>query len=337
MEIQLLDGTDAGLFRDWHATQQRSQEHERPYANVWSHDQVLAEVRSPTARRRFLPYAGVVDGEVVTAAVLSLPTRDNLTSCEITVDTCPDRRRRGHGSAMVAHLEQVAAAEGRTLVNTEVPYPFASPVDGAGHPDVDFLTRRGYVFGLGDVQRMLPLPVDDDLLARLEQDAAPHHAAYRLETVVGPVPDEHVASFAVIDASLMTEAPVGEIQREASTSDPAAVREAEALATAQGRTSYRVLAIDPAGEVAAFTTLVSSREEPTKGYQWGTVVRRQDRGHRPGVAVKVANLQLFQRHEPTVQRLITYNAEVNGHMVGINDALGFVPVERMGEFQKRLG
>lgn len=332
-----MDGADAGLFRDWHATQQVSQEHERPFANVWSHDQVLAELRAPMTRRRFLPYAGVVGGEVVTAAVLSLPTRDNLASCEVTLDTRPERRRRGHGATMLAHLERVARRESRTLVNTEVPYPFEAPANGAGHPDVDFLTRRGYVFGLGDVQRMLPLPVDDDVLTRVARDAAPHHADYRIEVVVGAIPEEHLASYAVIDASLMTEAPVGGIERDAVTADPSAVREAEALATAQGRTPYVALAIDKAGEVAAFTTLVASRQEPTKGYQWGTVVRVQDRGHRLGAAVKVANLRLFGQREPAVRRLFTYNAEVNAHMVGINDALGFVPVERLGEFQKRLG
>ena len=30
----------------------------------------------------------------------------------------------------------------------------------------------------------------------------------------------------------------------------------------------------------------------------------------------------------------TWNAEVNEHMIGINERLGFRPVERMGEFQK---
>jgi hypothetical protein len=37
-----------------------------------------------------------------------------------------------------------------------------------------------------------------------------------------------------------------------------------------------------------------------------------------------------------VRRLTTYNAEVNSHMVGVNEAMGFRPVARLGDFQKKL-
>ncbi len=47
-------------------------------------------------------------------------------------------------------------------------------------------------------------------------------------------------------------------------------------------------------------------------------------------------LALLQRESPFTRRVLTWNAEVNGHMIGVNERLGFVPVERSGEFQKRL-
>lgn len=52
--------------------------------------------------------------------------------------------------------------------------------------------------------------------------------------------------------------------------------------------------------------------------------------------MKVANLRLFQSSDPVATRLRTWNAEVNGHMVGVNERLGVRPVERLGEFQKKL-
>jgi hypothetical protein len=55
-----------------------------------------------------------------------------------------------------------------------------------------------------------------------------------------------------------------------------------------------------------------------------------------GVAVKVRNLEFLQSREPDAPVVITDNAESNEHMVGINVRLGFRPVERSGEFQKRL-
>jgi hypothetical protein len=63
-------------------------------------------------------------------------------------------------------------------------------------------------------------------------------------------------------------------------------------------------------------------------------VRRSARGHRLGLALKVANLRLLQRERPDILSVTTYNAEVNAHMIGVNQRLGFRPVARLGEFQK---
>jgi hypothetical protein len=64
-------------------------------------------------------------------------------------------------------------------------------------------------------------------------------------------------------------------------------------------------------------------------------VRRDARGHRLGLAVKLANLRLLQAERPDIEVLTTYNAEVNTHMIEVNERLGFRPVARLGEFQKR--
>jgi RimJ/RimL family protein N-acetyltransferase len=191
------------------------------------------------------------------------------------------------------------------------------------------------VFGLGDVHRRLELPAEPGLFDRLAAEAAPHHPAYEIRSWRGPVPEELVASFATISASLMTEAPVGEVEREAEVADVAVLRDDEALQEKQGRVPYITVAVDRAGTVVAFTTLMTTVHEPGRGYQWGTVVDRAHRGHRLGIAVKAANLRALQQHDPPVREVFTYNAEGNAHMVAINDALGFVAVERLGEFQKR--
>ena len=86
----------------------------------------------------------------------------------------------------------------------------------------------------------------------------------------------------------------------------------------------------------AYSDLATTVHEPGRAYQWGTLVRREHRGHRLGVAVKVANVRLLQRERPDITRLTTYNAEVNSHMIGVNEAIGFRPVARLGDFQKKL-
>jgi RimJ/RimL family protein N-acetyltransferase len=52
--------------------------------------------------------------------------------------------------------------------------------------------------------------------------------------------------------------------------------------------------------------------------------------------MKIANLRLLQAERPEISRVITYNAEVNGPMIAVNETLGFRAVECLGEFQKRI-
>jgi hypothetical protein len=86
--------------------------------------------------------------------------------------------------------------------------------------------------------------------------------------------------------------------------------------------------------VVAYTMIQVDRAG--RAFQWGTLVRGADRGHRLGLAVKVANHRMLQDRRPDLRRVSTYNAEVNAHMVAVNELLGFRPVERLGEFQRRL-
>lgn len=116
-----------------------------------------------------------------------------------------------------------------------------------------------------------------------------------------------------------------------------AYREQERAVLRQGRTSYHAVALDSAGGAVAYSTMMVSRHAPGQCFQWGTLVRRDHRGHRLGMAVKLANLRQLAAADASVHSLVTYNAEVNTHMLAINEALGFRPVERLGEFQKRLG
>lgn len=51
---------------------------------------------------------------------------------------------------------------------------------------------------------------------------------------------------------------------------------------------------------------------------------------------KLANLRRLQAEYPAVQRVITFNAGENEHMLAINVQLGFRPVGYDGEWQKRI-
>lgn len=337
LTIHEVDPSDDAAFAAWHAAYEAAERAELgEHATVWQPEEVRVMLRQRGLRYRALVWSGVLDGEVVAAGFARLPLLDNLDRIEIAVQVPPAHRRRGHGSAMLAHLEAYAAAQGRRIVVGEAGYRYDSGVDGTGEAGPEFARARGYALAIGDVQRSLALPVDAALLDRLARDAAPHHASYTLRSWVGPVPDDLLQGWAELVASLMTEAPTGELDVEPETASTQAVRENEAVIAQQGRTKLNTVAVTADGEVVAYSDLALTVHEPDRAYQWGTLVRRDHRGHRLGIAVKVANLRQLQQGYDGVRRLVTYNAEVNAPMIGVNDLLGFVPVARLGEFQKRL-
>jgi len=329
---------DAEVARFHEVTESVARDSLGSVATTWTLPEVTVQLRDPGTRARGYAFVARADGadEVVGAGLLVTPLLDNLDSARVAVDVLPQHRRRGVGTALLARLEAEARAHGRSLLDAEASWPTDVGPTGEGWHGVEFAGAHGYPLALGDVQRELTLPVDDALLAELAAQAAPHHEAFTLRTFVGPVPDEIAQSWVDLWASLMTEAPVGDKELEPEAADVAAMRADEELLVRQGRTAYHAVALDAAGEVVAYTDLGTTVHDPGVVYQWGTLVRRDARGHRLGLAVKVANLQLIQRERDDVRRLVTWNAEVNEHMIGVNERLGFRPVARMGEFQKRL-
>ena len=337
LEIARLDPFDGAAFDAWHAAYLAA-EHagEDGVAAPLMREEVRAVLQDTGTRRWNGGWTGTVSGRVVAAGWLDLPLLDNPDRADLTVHVVPDERRRGYGSELACRLEEEARDRGRTLLKGETAWPYAAGPDGTGQPGREFARSLGYALALGDVKRMLRLPVPDRLLDDLAAEAAPHHAAYTLRSWAGPVPNALLDGWAALTATLETEAPTGQLEVEPEHVDAAVVREGEALIARQGRRKFNTVALDGAGAVVAYTDIATTVHEPDRAYQWGTLVRRDARGHRLGLAVKVANLRLLQESCPDLRRLTTYNAEVNPHMVDVNDRLGFVTVARLGEFQKRL-
>jgi GNAT superfamily N-acetyltransferase len=338
MEIVVVDPYDEGMLASWHAVLDAVDQADRPEtADTWSLEELRAELRQKSDYWRRCSFAARVAGETVGAAWLALSLQDNLHRAELFVAVLPAHRRRGVGTALLHHVEEIARTEDRTVAGAEADWPSATGPEGSGWAGPEFLGHHGYERVLVDVQRRLPLPVDHRVLDELAHEAAERADGYALRSWIGPVPEELVAGWAALDASLETEAPTGGLDLEPRAAAVAKVREEEELMATQRRTSYATVALDADGQVVAYTQIAVSSDGTGKAYQGGTLVRRDHRGHRLGLAVKAANLRLL--HDTglgDITQLVTYNAASNEHMVGVNDRLGFRPVEWAGEFQKRL-
>ena len=339
LEIVEVDPFDDHRFEAWYAVHKAALEAAVGVdeAAVYGLAETRVQWQQPTSDEARTAYAGLLDGEVVAVGVLGVPLLENLTAASVEVAVAPEHQRRGQGRAMLAHVEEAAAAAGRSRLTTEIRFRHehgTSGHDGDGSRDVAFAEAAGFRLGISDVQRWLDLPVADALLDELAGRAAERHQGYELRSWVGPVPDELAAGWAELDGSLMTEAPMGEMEFEVMHVDVARLREQEESIARQQRTAYHSVALDGTGAVVAYSMLVQG-DASTVAYQWGTLVRRDHRGHRLGLAVKVANQRLLQRERTDTLRVSTWNAEVNDHMIGVNEQLGFRPVSRMGEFQKK--
>ncbi len=85
------------------------------------------------------------------------------------------------------------------------------------------------------------------------------------------------------------------------------------------------------------TELLVSPHSPAQGWQAVTVVHPSHRGHRLGLAVKIANLEALAARAPAVRLIVTGNAATNGPMIAVNDMLGFEIASEGMFWQKLLG
>jgi RimJ/RimL family protein N-acetyltransferase len=338
LRITDVDPSDPASFDPFHEVYAAASRHgpQGRYTTVWQPDEVRVAMDNPDERTFRVGWSGYVGDRVVVTGWMGGSTVDNTDLVEVLVCCAPADRGRGYATTMLEHVERQARARGRQRLVGEVNWPYAAGAEGTGSAELAWARRHGFEVGLVDVQRRLSLPVATALLDRLAAEAAPHHAGYTLRSFTGPVPDDLVDDWVALSATLATEAPMGDIARETESADVDRYRAEEAMVARQGRVKISTGALAPDGRLVAYTDLVLTVHESERAYQWGTLVRPYHRGHRLGLAVKVANLRVLQESQPQITTVVTYNADVNAPMVAVNEQLGFVPVQWMGELQKKL-
>jgi GNAT superfamily N-acetyltransferase len=253
-------------------------------------------------------------GEPAGAYLLELPQRENRANGFAEIIVAPDRRRRGAGRLLLAHLAGQAARADRTLLMAST---------RIGSPGSAFAVATGGREGLRDVRRVQDL--SQDLLGRLpglRAGAQPHAAGYVFRCWSGPTPDELVASMCAVYTAL-GDSP-HEAEFEPATYDAGRLREDDQRHIVRGCRWHSAAALRTAtGEVAAVTQVVVNPDEPAWGWQAITAVAREHRGHRLGLLVKVAMLERLAGLEPGLRHIVTYNAAANEHMIAVNDQLGY--------------
>ena len=257
---------------------------------------------------------------IVGGYTLELPDRENLGRSGLWIVVAPARRRAGLGEALLRHASARASELGRSRLTGDV---------RAGTPGDAFARAAGAAAELTEARRTLDVrSIPAARLAELRASIKAVSAGYALLEWSGPVPEAYLDAVAALNEA-MGDAPrsAGE---ERQSWDAERVRQTGRRAIRQGLRHYSVAARHEAtGELAGLTEAAIDPADPEWGHQELTAVVRGHRGHRLGLLLKVAMLELLAEREPRMGRIETYNAESNAHMVAINETLGYQVAGRL--------
>lgn len=327
MEIRRLDTTDPDELKQWYDVCVASVRAEQPGFVPKPFEEQVRQVVEPELGAERYDLVAVDGGVVVGAVMVYLPMEDNREIAWFVVDVDPARRRRGIGRALIARAEADVPSDRREfIVPTKVP---AERVED--HPYHRFGEAVGYAVSTVSTERVLAWPVDRAVLDQL----AVSPDGYRLESYVDGVPQAYRPSLGVLKGLIDVDAPTGDIEWEASPMSPEHYAEELRRHVASGRRLVESVALDASGEVVAYSEVVVPSMPERHLTQEGTLVRSDHRGHRLGLAVKIANLQALLELGVANPSIRTGNDDANRHMIAINEQLGFVPDVTEVMFVKR--
>lgn len=328
MDITRFGPDDVAALKEWTDLHNAVSKVDSP----WEHEQTL--LRSE-ARFRYgwdgepsVPFLGHVDGQLVASGTYAISEYDNLHLAWLGIVVHPDHRRRGHGSTVLAFLEDEARRLGRTSA-------------GIGGWESDavrgFAAKHGYEKKHQAINRRQYLAdVDRAELQKRYDEALTHATDYVLERRPLPTPEEDLADFAEM-ASAINDAPTDDLDIEDEVFSAERMKAYEDACAFRQERAYRVVARHvPSGQLAGQTVVVVDSNNPTVGDQHDTSVVGAHRGHRLGLLLKGEMLLWLAEEEPQLEEIDTYNAESNDHMIGVNELLGYRVMGRELAYQKSL-
>ena len=152
---------------------------------------------------------------------------------------------------------------------------------------------------------------------------------------VDRTPPEWLPDLALLYTRMSTDAPSAGLAEPEQLWTPERVAQEEQKAAASPRTALTSAVLHgPSGHLVGFTKLEVPAESGRSVSQADTLVLREHRGHRLGMLLKVANLELLAAERPGRPSVTTYNAEENRHMLDVNETLGFVPMGYEGAWRR---
>lgn len=324
---RIKDATGAAR---WFALASKCVPVDHPGLVAGSLEELLHQLRGRQRSARYTHFVAVEDGSDVAYGTVRLPLRDNLSNATVSISVLPSRRKQGIGTEFASEILDFIRSEERTSAVWTVGSPVSEEAPGCA-----FSRALGARRVLSRLRRELDLTmVDESELENLVKTKIDgRNSDYEIVTWVDRAPDHFVEGVAQLVGRMSKDAPRGDLSWESELWDASRWREKEDDAFHSGRGRLAAGAINRSGHLVAFTDIGVWKQEPCVAEQWNTIVDPDHRGHRLGLAVKIANVRQLRREVPEALRLETWNANENTRMIAINELLGFQIVERVDEFQ----
>jgi GNAT superfamily N-acetyltransferase len=333
LEICGVDVRDESALREWYDVWRAGQPH-RPEELVPSWESARVPLMTPRDDFDVSLFGMRDDGTLVGAALLNLPTADNPTVAYADLMTDADHRRRGVGSALLAELERRARAAGRERLLSEVFVPAGQEDEVTG--DMRFAEARGYSVANREGMKAVHLTDAEHLWAPLEAEVAAALGDYRVVTWRDVCPEEYVESFADALSRAMSLIPQGDLDLDDREWTAEGIRTYEQHRIEIGLVTIESAAVIPDGTVVGLTGIRTNVADPRVARIGITMVLPEHRGHRLGLATKLASHRTLREQVPGCELVGTSNAEKNTHMNAINERMGYVQMETVVEYHRRL-
>ena len=341
VDVGQIAPRDDDAFDDWFAVVHAIDMERWPDKPGWQRVERLAmalDQNGPEEHRLLVARDGT--GTVRGVADIELYRRENLELARVELRVLPASRRRGIGSSLLAAVEQIVVAAGRTELGGMDETP--ARADPAGFADYEdaagpFAVRHGFALAQTMVRRELQLPLSPRHARALADSPKARPPGYSLITFADRWPDELIADRCELGRRMSTDVPIGEQELDEEVWDEARVRQIEAAFAAQNRAKVITVARhDDSGRLAGFTEIAVPLGAPESVWQHDTLVMREHRGHSLGFAMKVANLAALEQRFPAARTVSTWNAAENAPMIAVNDEMGFEVASHSNYWLKKL-
>jgi GNAT superfamily N-acetyltransferase len=319
VEIRAVDGSGGEFQRAFGVLADVAAEREFP--TLLPVDEALTLLTTPPADYRFTCLS---TGDFTGAAWVTWPLAENEQLVVVDLAVLPTHRRRGIASALLGAVKAQALADGRSVLIGETYTPYGEAVgDGAA-----FAQASGFESQYAALHQVRDFPGDDVEL--------PQHPGYELLSWADGCPEHLLDQYCELRGLVDEEVPLDDLEIQPKRWTRERLRATEEHRRAQGHLASTTVAIAPDGVLAGYTELTGKPQQPERLDQHDTLVRPEHRGHRLGLALKIANLRELRTRFPGPATIHTWNAEANGPMIAVNDLLAFRAVEHQHVWHSTL-